>query len=541
MKDSTELPRRETRREGAGSRRGRRFGRALSLALVSLLAVVLAQSGSAKPPSAQIKLYQVCLTAGDGGAPCTSWDSLGGALSAVTGSHPELQITLHNDTSSNQALGSVNLTVPPGLGLTIDTTSPMATNYSMYASTSTSDTLQLRNLNLATNASVTVAFFVNASSTSCNDGTWGIQVKQSNDFNGSGNDFSQPTKSSGLTSLITGGCHLAWASQPASAKPSETITDTPFTQSGANVNNVAVEVQNANNRPIDLNTGTATMTISGDGCGTGCTQQFQGLTSTTFQGGRATFPGLKSAYTGTGFTATVNALGLQSPVSSPSFLIQQNGIDCDGLDPCPLDTQIGNLDVNVDANGGNFLFVAVNSSTIPSSVTQSDGGCAYFKGTAGALGTTPGFVVSDGRTDTGTVDITISIPTKDLRKAYGPNYGQPNVPICVGAKRLVGNEPVDCNTEDPSQGFADRTLDPTTHTFNGGYAAAKCGHDGYWWGILGTFQDPNALGFKTFQDPTLPPDPGLIPLITGWGSSPDGLSRTFTIHQPANWDGQFGC
>jgi hypothetical protein len=505
----------------------------LVLAVLVALAVVLTPTGSAKPPASAIKLYQVCLAAGDGTVPCTSWDSSGGAVSALAGSHAEMQVTIHNDKTSNQTLGSANLTVPAGLGLTIDTAgSSSATGYSTYASTSTSTTLQLRNLNLSANGQATVAFYVNSSSTTCGEGTWGIQVKQSNDFNGAGNDFSPPTASSGLTSLITSGCHLAWIDQPASANQSVPITDTPFTPSGTNVHNVTVAIEDASNNVLNLNTGTATLAVNGsfDACGTGCNPQFTG-TSATFQGGIATFSTFQSAYTGTGFTATASALGLSTGPSSPSFVIQQNGTDCLGQDPCLLNTTINNSPVTISGSGGNFIYIALGASQLDPSVYAAGGGCANFKGT----GTS--FAETNARNGDGTIDITISIANSALKKTYGPNYGQPNVPICAGVKRLDANHnPVDCTADQLLGGWADRTL-ASNGTFNGGYSTAVCGAGGYWWGILGTFQDPNP-----------PFDSTQIPLITAWGSSPDGVYRTFTVHEPGaslfapyGWDGHFGA
>jgi hypothetical protein len=136
----------------------------------------------------------------------------------------------------------------------------------------------------------------------------------------------------------------------------------------------------------------------------------------------------------------------------------------------------------------------------------------------------------DARSGDGTVDITLSIPNKKLKAAYGPNYGNPDIPICAGAKRLdANNQPVDCHN-DSLGGFADRTLDPLTHVFNGGYDHAKCGSDGYWWGVLGTYQDPVALGF----------DSSLIPLITSWGGTVTSGTRTIVVHEPSDWDGHFG-
>jgi hypothetical protein len=482
------------------------------LAALAALAVVLVPTSSAKPPTAEIKLYDVCLQGGT--TACTIWSSTGGLASTLSGSSPEVTFNVHNESGSNTTLGSLNLDMPSGITLHL----PVGAAGDPITGTSTSTQLQLRNLNLAPGGSYAAHFTIAAPSV-CGTVQWHVAAKQSNDFNGSGNDY-QLKQSSGLTSLITNGCHLAWIYQPASADQSVPITDTAFTptdQSLPNVHNVAVEVQDASNNPINLNTGTATLSVSGsfDACGT-CSPTFTGG-SATFQNGRATFPTFQSAYTGTGFTATASALGLSTGASSPPFVIQQNGKDCAGQDPCQLSALIGGGKVDINANGGNFLFLAVSSTQIPTDVTAAGGGCANFTGT----GLT--FQEADARNGDGTLDITLSIQTKKLKQAYGPNYGQPNVPICAGAKRLdAQHNPIDCHTE--ASGFADRTLG-TDHMFNGGYDTAKCGADGFWWGILGTFQDPNP-----------PFDSSQIPLITGWGSSPDGVNRTFTVHVPAGWD-----
>ena len=479
-----------------------------ALAAIAAFGVVLVPTGSAKPPASGIKLYDVCLQGGT--SACNSWTSGGGTVSTISGANPQVTLNIHNESGSNTTLGSLNLTMPSGITLQ-SVTDP-------NASTSTATTLQMRNLNLAPGAVYPVTFTI-AAPNACGTVQWSVAAKQSNDFNGTGNDF-QLEQSSGLTTLITSGCQLVWIDQPASADQSTPITDTPFTSSGANVHSVTVALEDSQSNVVSVNTGTATLAVSGnfDACGTGCNPAFTGLTSTTFQNGVATFPTFQSMYTGTGFTATASAFGLSTPASSPSFVIEPNGVDCAGQDPCQLSGTAGNGLIDISANGGNFLFLALGGAQIPGSVTAPGGGCAYFKGTGA------NFQETDARNGNGTLDITLSIKNKDLKQVYGPNYGQPNVPICVGARRLdASHNPIDCQN-DPNGGWADRTL-ATDGTFQGGYGKAVCGLDGYWWGVLGTFQDP---------DP--PFDSSLIPLITGWGSSPDGVYRTFTMHVPSQWD-----
>jgi hypothetical protein len=471
-------------------------------------------------------LAVVLTPAGSAGTTSKPFAAVFGSVVAADGSVP-LTIT---DEAKNQLLGSANVVAPAGVSI-VGTTAPTA-NLDP-AQTFPTQTLMLRNLNLdppsnATTFSTTI--YVAASS--CGAFTWSIVAHQSNDYNSNpGNALYLDSANSSLNTVATAGCHLAWVYQPASANQSATITDTAFTPSGSGVHNVAVAVEDSTNQPVNLNSGTATLSMAGgsfDACGTGCTPSFSGLTSTTFHNGVATFPNFQSAYTGSGFTMQANAYGLTSPASTPPFVIEPNGLNCVGKDPCVLDTSFGTGgSADISGHGGNFLYLAVSSTQIPSDVLAAGGGCASFTGT----GVT--FAEMDARNGNGTVDITLSIPNKKLKAAYGPNYGNPDIPICAGAKRIdANNQPVDCHTDVTNglPGFADRTLDPSTHVFNGGYSTAQCGSDGYWWGILGTYQDPIGLGF----------DANLIPLITSWGGTLTSGTRTVVVHEPAGWDGHFG-
>jgi len=483
-----------------------------ALAAIAAFGVVLVPTGSAKPPASGIKLYDVCLQGGT--SACNSWTSGGGTVSTISGANPQVTLNIHNESGSNTTLGSLNLTMPSGITLQ-SVTDP-------NASTSTATTLQMRNLNLAPGAVYPVTFTI-AAPNACGTVQWSVAAKQSNDFNGTGNDF-QLEQSSGLTTLITSGCQLVWIDQPASADQSTPITDTPFTSSGANVHSVTVALEDSQSNVVSVNTGTATLAVSGnfDACGTGCNPAFTGLTSTTFQNGEATFPTFQSAFTGVNFSATATAFGLSTSASSPSFVIEPNGIDCIGQDPCVLNTTINNSGVGISGNGGNFLFLAVSSTTIPSDVLTTGGGCANFKGT----GLT--FQEFDSRNGNGTLDVTLTIPNSQLKAAYGPNHGNPSIPICAGARRLDSQDnPIDCHTDVQNgvPGFADTTVDPTTHLVTGNQSTAVCGSDGYWWGILGNFQDPNP-----------PYDSNQIPLITSWGGTTTSNSRTITTHIPAGWD-----
>jgi len=133
-------------------------------------------------------------------------------------------------------------------------------------------------------------------------------------------------------------------------------------------------------------------------------------------------------------------------------------------------------------------------------------------------GTTTGFLITYGISD------------KKLKQVYGTNYGQPNVPICVGAQRIVNGHPLSCQNDD-GRGWTGRMLDPDTHKWNGNFKRAICNpDDGLWWNIAPTFQDT----------PSPSPDYDAISIvISAWGSATasDGTAlRTFTIFKPPPWD-----
>ena len=307
-----------------------------------------------------------------------------------------------------------------------------------------------------------------------------------------------------------------WIYEPASAKQSQTITDTAFNPTvGPDVHNVAVEVQDAIGDPIDLDTGTATLAVTGtfDPCGLSCQPAFTGLTSSTFQNGRATFPALNSAYTGTGFTAQASALGLETPASDPPFVVTQNGTDCAGLDPCFLSASLTNSQVDVTGSGGNFTFIAIRRDV---DLSTTDGGCANFIGTKAG-----DFEESDGRNGDGTLDFTHYIKDIDLKAAYGANYGSRTSHL---RRREVPGQQRPFRATTPTtwaSGLADRMLG-ADGKFNGTVRrGAPC--PGFWYGILGTKQDPTRCSTRARCRSS---PPGVPRRMAGY--------RKLNIHIPKN-------
>jgi hypothetical protein len=113
--------------------------------------------------------------------------------------------------ASPQSLGSANITAPAG--------------YTLSGSGVVGNVLQLRNLNLAPNASVDTTFSVTAPCLA--DGStkaWTLRVKQANDFSGPpGNDFT--IQGSVPSTFVTGTstCRLEFVNQPNTTQTGHTV------------------------------------------------------------------------------------------------------------------------------------------------------------------------------------------------------------------------------------------------------------------------------------------------------------------------------
>ena len=97
----------------ASYRNHRRATWGLVIAVVVAIAAVLVPLGSAKGPTAPIKLFDVCLEGGS--TPCTDWTTTGGSTSTLSGS--QMTLNIENESGSNTALGSLNLDMPTGITL----------------------------------------------------------------------------------------------------------------------------------------------------------------------------------------------------------------------------------------------------------------------------------------------------------------------------------------------------------------------------------------------------------------------------------------
>jgi hypothetical protein len=490
----------------------RRIGRRAAALVAVALGMLIGGSAQASGPSSGNKVYDATVKAASG---------------PVAGVSTSYMLTLGNDSSTNSSitLGSADFWAPPGWSLGAVTSTPagwtVAVQHNVTAPDgSVTDVVTFRATAPLTNGQSIQATVTGTAPCSPSSSLWQTEAKQSNNFSGPpGNDFT-PSPSNNTTTTVTGSCTLRWVTEPTSAVVNTTITGSAYSTSGSPVE---VQALDGANNPISGPTVTLALaggTFTGNNCG------FTGATAQLDASGDATFPNLQATcISGSSLTLSATAPGLTWPTSS-AFNITTSGVPCVAGQPCQLNGQLGNNGlIQITGNGGNFLFIGLDSTGIPASVTTT-GGCANF------IGTGASFAETDGRSSAGTLTITLSVPNSALKQAYGPNYSQANVPICVGARHLDANQqPISCQTDMANHvaGFPDRVLG-TNGQFNGNYGTAVCDADGYWWGIVGTRQDPTALGF----------DSTVNPLLTAWGAV-NGTNRSFTLSVPANWDMSGGC
>jgi hypothetical protein len=145
--------------------------------------------------------------------------------SPAAGVSTSFAFTIKNEASPQQ-LGSVKISAPAGF---------MITGASVASGTAsfTSSSALFINLNLAPSASTTLTV---TATVPCGPSTytWGIAAKQSNDFNGTGNNFQlDPSSANNLNGTLTGSCtsQPCPPSAPCSASASSATTSGTVTTS----------------------------------------------------------------------------------------------------------------------------------------------------------------------------------------------------------------------------------------------------------------------------------------------------------------------
>lgn len=217
--------------------------------------------------------------------------------STPTGVSTSFTFTITNEAATQQ-LGSAQISAPAGFTIT------GASVASGTASFTSSSALFL-NLSVAPSATTTLTL---TASTPCSGGAyqWGIEAKQSNNFNGSGNDFQlDPASAGNLNGTLTGS--LAFTSEPTNTATGATITS----QGGP----VKVEVLNGCGQ-LDTSSKAEVNVAIGPNSGPGT---LSGTVMVAASGGIASFSDLKINQPG-GYTLVAASPGITS-ATSDSFTI----------------------------------------------------------------------------------------------------------------------------------------------------------------------------------------------------------------------------
>jgi hypothetical protein len=244
---------------------------------------------------------------------------------------PAFSVTIEN-RAPNQSLGSANVPLPAGLTLTPANIFPTPVTPQGTA-TFVDGVIQLRDLGLAPGDTAMVTLSVQADCRQQAPYVWsGIQVKQSNNFLGTGNDFAQ-TGDDPVTT-VTGGCTLVFDDQPAHAARNAEISSEDFTppaDSGAPIT-VAVLGADGTSRVTSW-TEDVTLSIV---AGTGAPGAILTQGVATPVGGVATFGAGDAPIidtSGTGYrlraTSTSGGITLESDPSN-SFSIVDSAVTCAG-------------------------------------------------------------------------------------------------------------------------------------------------------------------------------------------------------------------
>jgi hypothetical protein len=282
--------------------------------------------------------------------------------SVSAGATVDLRIDITNEANP-QSLGSANLTPPAGISV-----SDLALSAPGDLSVSGS-TIQLRDLNLAPNGTITITGSLTAACGSVG-GDWIVKIKQSNNFNGPpGNDFIldlQAPDVSSITTTVSGSCYLAFDTQPATAVKNDHITSVPGDESGTDVQVSAYSGVPPTGTLMTSFDGYVTLAI-GPGSPSGGTLSPATVTTTGVQAvnGTATFSqanlGAKLSLdvSNEGYTLQAAATGF-SPVSSDPFDIVDVYVDC-SLDPscsASLDNNSGTSG-EIDTTDASFLSASI--------------------------------------------------------------------------------------------------------------------------------------------------------------------------------------
>jgi hypothetical protein len=375
--------------------------RQMVAAVLLLLAIVAAPTALASAPK---KVFHESL-----GVTTTAGATVTGTLTAST--EYDFRFLLTNDTSSPQAFGSARIVVPTGF-----TVGTLGTNVANFHAVATSTGVLVTSTGptgtgIAPGGSVAITARITTPPSGACRATWPTDVKQSNDFSGTGNDY-QPADPAPTTT--TGGGSLAFSRQPVTTQWNVAMTLPPTVTAtdpcGGALASFASTVTVTDNLAALVTGGSATATS-----------------------GAATLSGLTFSDFGLTDTLTVAATGF-SPVTSSQFDIVQSLVACAAGSTCTSGT-LSDKDattlVSITADKG------VNASQISTTVKGANS-TGLFPG-CDASGEPPlGAVTTFNVTDRAKT-VTMTLPKQYVNQI--PNNGTPFMDICLDVP--AGSEFVD--------------------------------------------------------------------------------------------------
>ena len=258
-------------------------------------------------------------------------------------------------SQSNQNLGSVNITVPSGYVAT-----PISLDRGSFSVLSTGQ-IALRGLNALPGVPVNLRMTVRLP---CPRGAsaWGIDAKQSNDFNGTGNDLTTP-QAADRSTTIASECRLHFVNEPAGATVTTKITSVPFREVDENsVPEPAVTVEALDGRAtgaqvLDWFTGPVSLVRTDGGAASGA--------SANAVAGVASFPSLQITSAGFFFLRASTTAGFVAGPTSPQFPITDKKADCK---PNQCTDTIGSTTLTGTTTGQGDGFVLLSDNVTPNPV-----------------------------------------------------------------------------------------------------------------------------------------------------------------------------
>jgi hypothetical protein len=490
----------------------------LPLVVLMVVPVFLAKASTAAPP-AMFK-FQLCVQNGTSPTCGTGANSV---FDGNTASAP-VTVTLSNDRSSTTFIQSANVNLPAQLNLVAGSGSPSAN-----VSTS-GQQLRIRGIKIQPGKTFVATFRIN---TACGGQfAWPAGEAWSGD-NQTGTVFSQSGVSTGVSTTLNTGCYLGFVDQPTDTAIGQTIgsqgasaggpvTVGLFDSTGQRMSSCPVGFTSSCNAIVGRTPTDGTFGNDPDSL-------TQPLTGTPLV---ASFSNLKIGITTQSeqFRLTATGDGSFAPiVNSASFLVADGvqTVPCNG-GKCTLNQK--KLDASrvvsfADVNGpSGFTFMTLSPYTLDfdpkGCVGRPDFGFS-------------GFAESDGRAPGSAMTVRYYVDQNTLKANYGTNTGQQFIPICAGGRPVdpTTHQPIDCTELDSIGGFSHGWVALVLNA-KGGFAGkihnAYCEADGYYWGILSSYQDK--IDGKT------------NPVVTNWGGQNiDGNNyRFFDMTIPGNWDWRSG-